>query len=81
MKKLVTGIVMILLVFSLILMGCQKSAELKTAGTPVAELKEEASVEETEISDSLTELEELDKLDQEFGSDVNFEEIETLGME
>ena len=63
MKQIIFAVLMLSLVF---IVGCQEVID----DTPAVE----SSIEETEIDDSLAELDELDALDQEL--DVDFDEME-----
>ncbi len=63
----------LLLVLSLLFLGCQKAVPVDTSDIP-------ASTEEAEIDSDLSEIDELDELEQEF-ADVDFEELENLDLE
>jgi len=81
-KKIIILTVLISLLF---LVACKsemvEDSVLEEASVEEASVEEVSSSEEVELDEGLGDLEELDSLDEEFGSDVNFDDLEDLDLE
>jgi hypothetical protein len=82
MKKIIFGL-MLLIVLSLIVLGCQKApaAAPTMITTEPAAGAETTSAEETEISNQLSEIEDLDQMDDDLEQDINVDELDNLVVE
>lgn len=80
MKKIILGL-MLLVVLSFVILGCQKQASAPVITKEPTTTTETSGTEETEISNNLNEIEDLDQIDAELEQDINVQDLENLTVE
>jgi len=75
MKKIINLLILMIFVLNIFLLT---ACEIKK---PLEEETKEGSIEESEISSALEDLEELYQLTEDLEEDLDFEELEELGFE
>jgi len=74
-------IILTVLISLLFLVACKTEVVEDSASELESVEGETSSPEEVELDEGLEGLDELESLDEEFGSDVNFDDLEDLDLE